>query len=227
MDRSTTTTLSATLPLPRLRLTRNNRSTGLTQITSELVGTSPPSSNSASTPRQSASPAIMFQSTTRASPTGTSNADRLRALTERINSRAGSSSARLSPMNLGHDFDSETETAPEAGPSTARVPLESSEADSDVESMVNHSMTRTQPQTAQERFKEFYRRTMATSNHIPLNDGSSGAPSSTASRPRRASLESPVAKRVAPRRLSVSDEEDGLPGMVFVVRKLDSLNVGL
>lgn len=212
MDRSATTTLSTTLPLPRLRLTRNNRVAGISQIPSDAPSTSPTSSNSASTPRQPASSANMFQKGNRASPTGISSAERLRALTDQIYVARAGPSSRSTPVQLEQDFDSDTETAPEAGPSTARTPVESSEMDSDVESMVNHSMTRTQPQTAQQKFKDLYQRTIAGPSNPPLND----SPPHATQRPRRASLESPVAKRIAPRRLSVSDEEDALSGSSFV-----------
>lgn len=145
----------------------------------------------------------------RASPTGLSAAERLRALTERVGARP--SSTRSSQISLEQGSDSETETIPEAGPSTVRAPVESSEVDSDVEAMVNHSMTHRQQQTAQDKFRELYQRTVAGPSNPIRNEEPPPL-----QRPRRASLESPVAQRVAPRRLSVSEDEDEpLSGTLF------------
>lgn len=185
---------------PRLRLTRNYRNTSFPSEDAQPRSSSSSSSSTASR-RNTLGESSQLA---RASSSTESPAARLRALTNRVMNVSTSSRTTLPHEENNSDPETDRPTHP-----YSRTPVFSGGLESDVESMIEHSLAPpTNSQTANQKLKDLYMRTLAAPAPEPFI-------TSTPSRPRRASLTStavPPAHKLAPsRRLSTSDEEtDGI-----------------
>ena len=185
---------------PRLRLTRNSRNTSLLSEDVQPRSSSSSSSSTASR-RNTAGPSSLLA---HASSSADSPAARLRALTNRVMNASTSSRATIHHEENDSNGEIDGLTRPRnrgntllTAPNTLSGALES-----DVESMIEHSLAPpTNPQTAKQKLKDLYMRTLTAPDPGP----------SPSPRPRRASLTSttvpPAHKLASVRRLSTSDEE--------------------